>query len=116
MHICVNINGLYICLYMKTYAGDKSYPEVFSVHGIASGSKDSLKVESDPMTFQQPRSVYGVMQTLIHMVAPPCKCAIVRAYIFTFGTVQYILYRNKIVHILNPLNELYQSSLVPIQS
>ena len=67
----------------------------------------------------------GVVQTFVHQVAPPCKCAIVGEYMFTFVTTKYvyllskyrsILYSNKRIHILNPLNELYQSIQVSMQS
>ena len=39
----------------------------------------------------------GVAQTLVHMVASTCKSTIVSAYILTFVTVKYILYRIKIL-------------------
>ena len=34
--------------------------------------------------------IMGVVQISIHMVAPPCKCTIVWAYIFIFVTVIYM--------------------------
>ena len=66
--------------------------------------------------------VNSVVQTCVHVVALPYKCTIIRAYIFTFATEQHIycvyiiLYIKSNIHILIPLNEVSQSSLLSMQS
>ena len=44
------------------------------------------------------------------MVAPPCKCSIVGAYIFTFVTVQYIF----IIYILFSVKDIHIKLSLPV--
>ena len=61
---------------------------------------------------------YNVVQTFVLKVVPLCKCAIyLSIYLLSLLydiclLYKYISHSSTNIHIVNPLNELYQSSLV----